>query len=114
MIRCIVNIRLHITTETWKFLVQVLIISRLDYCNALVTRTRKRKQLTPVFATVTPGSGEIQVIVQDSAPQVYLIGLVQKHRPVRLLRFVFGSLLSVRRTNTTAGDPLVRLLHICG
>ena len=31
---------------------------------------------------------------------VYLNDLVQKHRPVSLLRSRFGSLLGVRRTNT--------------
>ena len=70
-IRYIGSIRPYITTEACKTLVQTLVISRLDYGNALlygnsltpnsrlqriqncaarlVTRTRKREHITPVL-----------------------------------------------------------------
>ena len=85
-VRCIDNILPYITAEVCKTLVQALVISRLDYgsvllysisltnvsrmrsiqnCVArLVSRTRKRENITPVFRQLHLASSELQIMVQ--------------------------------------------------
>ncbi len=83
---------------------------RIQNCAArLVTRTRKREHITPVLLQLHWLPVRYRSwykillhtlkIMSGQAP-VYLNDLVQKHRPVRLLRSEFASLLGVRRTKT--------------
>ena len=89
-IHCIGSIRPYISTETCKTLVQALVISRLDYGNALlygisltlVSRLQRiqnsaarlvtciRKRNYTCFAAVTLASSEVQIMVQNSAPHI--------------------------------------------
>ena len=118
-IRCIANIRPSITTEACKTLVKALVISRLDYDNALlysITLTPdsrlqriQREHITTVllqlhWLPVRYRTGHKILlhtfkVITRHAP-VYLNDPIQRHRPVRVFWNQYASLLGVRRTNT--------------
>ena len=126
-IRNIGLIRKYINDETCKTLVQALIISRLDYGNALlyniplsltnrlqrlhncaarlVTRTRKGEPITPVLFKLHWFPVRFNLfltfkVLKGTTP-VYLSDLIEKYIPVRMVRSESYSPLRVPISHTT-------------
>ncbi|XP_046566240.1 uncharacterized protein LOC124274916 [Haliotis rubra] len=133
-LRRIGKIRRYLDIDTTKLLVQSYVISRLDYCNSLVsgaaaiqhlqfvqnraariiTRTKCQEHITPVLRSLhwLPVKRRIQYKIicitystlYDINSPAYLKDIIEIYRPTRVLRSEKRGSLKMPATKTSMGD----------